>query len=76
MIHIPHLLGHALLSLDTCSPTILSRWDAATTTDQQIMFQILDEYTFGVRRGKWREVFRKQRLSALRGRAPPQQALS
>ena len=33
---------------------------------QQIIIQTLDEYTFGVRRGKWREIFRKKGLSSLR----------
>ena len=28
--------------------------------------QTLDEYTFGVRRGKWREIFREKCLVALR----------
>ena len=66
LIYIPHLLAHAVLTLDTGSPTILSGWDAATTTNQQIITQTLDEYTFGVRRGKWREIFRKKGLVALR----------
>ena len=66
LIYIPHLLAHAVLTLDTGSPTILSGWDAATTTNQQIIIQTLDEYTFGVRRGKWREIFREKGLSALR----------
>ena len=66
LIYIPHLLAHAVLTLDTGSPTILSGWDAATTTNQQIIIQTLDEYTFGVRRGKWREHFREKGLSALR----------
>ena len=61
LIYIPHLLAH-----DTGSPTILYGWDAATTANQQIIIQTLDEYTFGVRRGKWREIFRKKGLSALR----------
>ena len=52
--------------MDTGSPTILSGWDAATTTNQQIIIQTLDEYTFGVRRGKWREIFREKGLVALR----------
>ena len=60
LIYIPHLFAHAVLTLDTGSPTILSGWDAATTTNQQIIVQTLDEYTFGVRRGKWRENFRKK----------------
>ena len=33
LIHIPHLLAHAALTSDTASPTILSGWDAATTTN-------------------------------------------
>ena len=66
MVYIPHLLAHAVLTLDTGSPTILSGWDAATTTNQQIINPTLDEYTFGVRRGKWREIFREKGLSALR----------
>ena len=66
LIYIPHLLAHAVLTLDTGSPTILSGRDPATTTNQQILYQTLDEYTFGVRRGKWLEIFRKKGLSALR----------
>ena len=52
LIYIPHLLAHAVLTLDTGSPTILSGWDAATTSNQFVILQTLDEYTFGVRRGK------------------------
>ena len=59
-VYIPHLLAHAVLTLDTGSPTISSGWDAATTTNQQIIIQTLEEYTFGVCRGKWREIFRKK----------------
>ena len=66
LIYIPHLLAHAVLTLDTGSPTILSGGDAATTTNQQIIIQTLDEYTFGVRRGKWPEIFREKGLVALR----------
>ena len=66
LIYNPHLLAQAVLTLDTGSPTILSGWDAATTTNQQIIFQTLDEYTFGVRRGKWREIFREKGVVALR----------
>ena len=65
LIYIPHILAHAVLTLDTGSPTILSEWDAATTTNQQIIIQTLDEYAFGVRRGKWREIFREKVLVAL-----------
>ena len=66
LIYIPHLLAHAVLTLDTGSPTVLSGWAAATTTNQQIIIQTLDEYTFGVRHGKWREIFREKGLVALR----------
>ena len=66
LIYIPHLLAHALLTLDTGSPTVLSGWDAATTPNQQIIIHTLDKYTFGVRHGKWREIFREKGLSALR----------
>ena len=65
LIYIPHLLAHAVLTLDTGSPTILSGWDAATTTNKPIIIQTLDEWTFGVRRGEWREIFREKGLSAL-----------
>ena len=68
LIYIPHLFAHAVLTLDTGSPTILSGWDAATTANQQIIIQTLDEYTFGVRRGKWPEIFREKGLVALRER--------
>ena len=57
--YIPHLLVHAVLTVDTGSPTILSGWDAAATWNQQVVLQTLDEYTFAVRRGNWREIFRK-----------------
>ena len=65
LIYIPHLLAHAVLTLDTGLPTILSGWDATTTSNQQVFLQTQDEYTFGVRRGRWREIFRKKGLSAL-----------
>ena len=65
LICIPHLLTHAVLTVDTGSATILSI-GAITTTNQQIIFQTLDEYTFGVRHGKRREIFREKCLSALR----------
>ena len=66
LIYIPHLPAHAVLTLDKGSPTILTEWDAVTTTNPQIITITLDEYTFGVRRGEWREIFRKKGLSALR----------
>ena len=66
LIYIPHLLAPAVSTLDTGSTTILSGWDAATMSNEHVILQSLDEYTFGVRRGKWREVFRENCLSALR----------
>ena len=66
LIYIPHLLAHAALTLDSGSPTILSGWDAANKSNQHVILQTLDECTFGVRRGKWREIFHKKCLSALR----------
>ena len=66
LIYILHLLAHAVITLNTGSPTISSGWDAATTTNQQNIVQTLDEYTSGVCRGKWREIFRTKVLSALR----------
>ena len=50
-IYIPHLPAHAILTMDAGSPTISSTWDATTTSNQQIIFQVLDEFTFGERRG-------------------------
>ena len=63
LIYIPHLLAHAVLTLDTGSPTILSRRDAITTTNQRNVIETLVEYLFGVRRGRWLEVFRKSFIS-------------
>jgi len=45
---------------------MLSGWHATFTTNQQIIIQTLDKYIFGVRHGKWREIFRRKGLSALR----------
>ena len=56
-IYFPHLPTHAVLTIDTGSPTILSGWDAASTSNQQVILQTLLEYTFGVRRGNWCESF-------------------
>ena len=60
LIYIPHLLAHAVSTLDTGSPKILSGWDAATTSNEQFIIQTLDEYDVGMRRGKWREIFLKK----------------
>ena len=64
LIYFPHFLAHAVLTVDTGSATILCRWNAATTSSQQVILQTLDENNFGVRRGKWREI--KKVLSAIR----------
>ena len=66
-ISIPRLLAHAVLSLNTGSLTIIPECVTATTPNQQVIFRTLDEYTFAVRRDKWREIFRKEGLSALCG---------
>ena len=64
--YIPHLLTHAVSTLDTGLSTISSGWDAATTKSQQIIIQTVNEYIFGARRSKWREIFRTKGPSALR----------
>ena len=66
LIYIPHLLAHAVLTVDAGSITFLSGWDAATTSNEQVVFQTLDEYTFGVRPGKCLGIFREKGLSAFR----------
>ena len=42
LIYIPHLLAHAVLTLESGSPTILSGWDAADITNQQIINHTLE----------------------------------
>ena len=66
LICLPHLLTHTVFTLDTASPTILSRWDTATTTNQQILIQTMDESIFGVRRGKWCEISRKKTFISIK----------
>ena len=56
--YIPDLLTHDVLALFAGSPTFLSGPGAATTSNQHFDIQTLDEYTFGMRRCKWREFFR------------------
>ena len=51
LIYIAHLPAHAVLTLDIGSPAVLSGWDAAATSNQQINIQALDEYTVDVRHG-------------------------
>ena len=64
LIYNPHLFAHAVSTLYTGSPKILSGWDATNTSNDIVIYETLDEYTFGVRRGKWREIFRNKLLSA------------
>ena len=66
LLYIPHLLAHAVSNLHTGSPRFLSGSDAEKITNQQFYTQTLDQYTFGVRRGKWHEFFRYKNLSSLR----------
>ena len=61
----PYLLAHAVLFLDTGSPTILSGWDAATISSLLNVFQTLAKYSFGVSRGKWREIVHKKKFISI-----------
>ena len=60
LIDIPSLRAHAVLTLDSGRPTILSGWDASTIVDSNIITRTLDEYNVGVRRGTWRKILRTQ----------------
>ena len=77
LIYIAQLLAHAVLTLDTDSPMILSGWGVTTTTNQHNIIQTLDEYTFGVRRGKWRDILLEKKFISITrmGVLFPQQAL-
>ena len=67
LFYIPNLLAHANITLNTGTPTILSRWNAVIiTTNQQFMIQALYEYFFGVHCGSWCETFHTKSLSAKR----------
>ena len=66
LIYIAHLLVHAVLTVDVGSITLSSGWDAADTSNEQVVFQTLDEYTFGVRPGKCLEFFREKGFSEFR----------
>ena len=66
LIYIPHLLTNAVLTLDTGSPTFYLDGTPPPLPISRLIFQTSDEYTFGVRRGKWDEIFREKGLSALR----------
>ena len=58
LICVPYLLARAVLILETGSPKNLSKWDAATSSDQQVNTQTFVQYPFGVLCGKRRGVFR------------------
>ena len=66
LIYIPSLRPHAVLTLNTGKPTILSGWDASTIADTTIITTTLDEYNVRVRRGTWRKILRTQGREALR----------
>ena len=68
LIYIPSLRPHAILTLDTGKPTILSGWNASTITDTTIITKTLAEYNVGVRRGTWRKILLTQGREALRNR--------
>ena len=66
-----HLLDHAVLCLVSGPPPkILSRRDAITNTkNQRIIFESLDEYILGLRRGKWCEELRRKNFYQHYGKA-------
>ena len=66
LIYIPSLRAHAVLTLDSGRPTILSGWDASTIGDSDILTRTLDDYNVGVRRGTWRKILRTQGREELR----------
>ncbi|MEO1764958.1 MAG: hypothetical protein AAFR83_24090 [Cyanobacteria bacterium J06629_18] len=66
LIYIPHLRPHAVLTIDTGKPAILSGWDACTIADVTIIKRLLDEFTLGVRRGTWRKIMRTKGREELR----------
>ena len=66
LIYIPHLRPHAVLTMDSGSPAILSGWDASTIADETVITRVLDEYTIGVRRGTWRKILREKGRDELR----------
>ena len=64
--YIPSLRPHAVSTIDTGKPTILSGWDASTIADSFILIRTLDEYNIGLRRSTWRKVPRTQDKDELR----------
>ena len=44
LIYIPSLRAHAVLTLDSDRPTILSGWDASTIVNSNVITRTLDEY--------------------------------
>ena len=65
---VPHLSTHAVLNLDSGSPTISTAWNAVTTASHEKTIQISDEYTFDVRRLKWQEFLCKKKFIRTAGR--------
>ena len=63
LFYTPRLVAHGTLILNTASLAVLSGWDAGTSSYQQVFSHTWDEYAFGVRRGKWRGVFRTKSTS-------------
>ena len=66
LLFVPSLRPHAVLTLDTGEPTILSGWDASTIADSTIITRTLDEYDVRVRLGTWRKILRTPSRKALR----------
>ena len=60
LIYIPSLRPHAVLTIDTGKPTVLSGWDASTIADSSIVIRTLDEYIIGLRRSSWRKILPTQ----------------
>ena len=66
LVFVPSLRPHALLTVDTGKPTILSGWDASIIADSTIIPRTLDKYNVRVRRGMWRKISRFQVREELR----------
>ena len=52
------MFDHAALTIDTGKLSILSGWNASTNADSSILIRLLENDTFGSRRGTWREALR------------------
>ena len=60
------------MSLDTSLQMIFSGKDTANFSNPKMDFETLDEYTFGVCRGKWRDILRKKNARLTNLRFPPE----